>query len=281
MRIDPIMPRPRRATLLAAAADFSAQVDWGHAAEGVEWESLVEATSGTWPRSTDGTLSKTEARRVNGASALANGSALPFTIYAHDGADFYVGDADRFAEYARATLEAVTPDRVEEVFWTGNVRGVASQTGITDLTSGQVLTDSGTNSVIPTLWALHDQIRLTSSIDGEVTFHAPEAMFGPVMAMNVLDKDVRPDGSIVWRYGGNPFVFGAGYSNVGPGATAATSGYAWLAVSGPVEYALRPDVRILGHTASRLNQVRVLAERDAFVRFDSASVWCAQAEIWG
>lgn len=278
MRINPIFPRPRRATLLAASADFSSEVDWQHVFEGVEWESLVEASSGTWPRETNGTVSKREARRVNG-TALANGSALPFTIYGADGADFYVGDAARYEEYAKATLEAVTPDRIEEVFWTGNVRGAAYQTGVVDLSSGHILSGSGTNTIIPTLWALHDQIRLTSGIDGEVTFHAPEAMFGPVMRLGVLEKDVRPDGGIVWRYGDNPFVFGAGYTNTGPGSLAATSGYGWLAVSGPVEFAMRPDVRVLGHTASRHNQVRIIAERDALVRFDGDPVWCAQAEI--
>lgn len=279
MRIDPIMPRPRRATLLAASTDFSGQVDWTHAAEGVEWESLAEATSGTWPRSTDGIVTKTSARRVNG-TALANGRSLPFTIYGRDGADFYIGESDNYEAYARATLEAVTPDKVEEVFWTGLVRGAAYQTGITTLTSAQVLTGSGTNTIVPTLWALLDQIRLTSGIDGEVTFHAPEAMFAPVRALNILDRDDGPDG-VVWRFGDNPFVFGAGYTNTGPGAVAATSGYGWLAVSGPVEYALRPDVRVLAQTSSRLDQHRVVAERDAFVRFDSAPVWCAQAEIGG
>lgn len=278
MRIDPIMPRPRRATLLAASTDFTGQVDWAHAAEGVEWESLAEATSGTWPRSTDGTVSKTEARRVNGASALATGRSLPFTIYARDGADFDVSDRDRWERYARATLDAVTPDKVEEVFWTGLVRGAAYQTGITGLTGAQVLTGSGTNTILPTVWALLDQIRLTSGIDGQVTIHSPEALFPVVRALNVLDREESADG-VVWRLGDNPWVFGAGYTNVGPGATTATSGYAWIAVSGPVEYALRPEVRIAAFTASRLNQHRVLAERDAFVRFDSAPIWCAQAEI--
>ena len=278
MRIDPIVPRPRRATLVAAAADFTGQVDWTHAAEGVEWESLAEATSGTWPRSTDGTVSKTEARRVNGASALATGSALPFTVYGHDGADFDVSDAERWERYARAVLAAALPDRIEEVFWTGNVRGAAYQTGITDLGAGQILSGSGTNDIVPTLWALLDQIRITSGVKGTLTIHSPEAAFAAAKNLNLIERENTPAGP-VWMFNEHQWVFGAGYTNVGPAATAATSGNVWLAVTGPVEVAVNPTVRIASFTASRLNRVRVLAEQDAFVRVDTAPIWCAEAVL--
>lgn len=276
MRIDPIVPRPRRATLLAAAADFTPQVRWQYAAEGVEWESLAEQASGTWPRSTGGSSSKTEARRVNGASALANGSALPFTVYVHEGADFDVSDQERYVRFARAGLAAVLPDQIESVFWTGNVNGAAYQTGITDLGAGHILSGSGTNDIVPTLWALLNQIRVTSGIKGTLTIHSPEAAFAAVKSLNLIERENTPAGP-VWMFNEHPWVFGAGYTNVGPAATAATSGNVWIAVTGPVEVAVNPEVRVMPVTSSRLNQQRVLAEQDAFVRFDTASVWCAEA----
>lgn len=203
-------------------------------------------------------------------------------------------DVDKAAE---ALTEAHAAYSVARALWLGEGYGAADTTptlrnSAVDVTPGGAAVDL--DDAVATVLGAYEQ---GTGGNGAATVHIPGIMF--VGALGGLPGGGRvcwPEGqqyrgalgSLVSPGPGYPWgASTAGADGYGPqtdvGPPALYAGNAedevWVYVTGPVEYALSPIIRLSPTPGlqQRRNVHEVIAERQAVVRFDPCSVWACRA----
>jgi len=177
-------------------------------------------------------------------------------------------DEERHVADRTAELEALVPAQIARQLWSGYE--VPSNTSLVgdavDLSGGGVNTTDFLSGVGILLEAY-----ATVGQSGFPTLHVPELLHG-VMAKHVQVTDT---GLIYGPSRTSLVSVGPGYDGrTGPGGLVAPDGYAWMFVSGPVEYAIDARTRVLKEQANaRTNLWAARFQRTCLVRIEDCGIF--------
>lgn len=199
----------------------------------------------------------------------------PFVIYYPEGCSILSMQSPEYMGRARRGLTAHESHALAFELAHGTLN-ISLQSEAVDSSSSPI------NAIPETLAGLIEDMQ-ACGYDGDVWFHAPGKLLPLFLQQNLLEER-----NGVFYVGNHIVIFDAGTGNIGPdnaidedlAGVEPPAGSAWIYASGPVEVALG-EVRELdapqaGFAACR-NDVYVVAERPALVRFDNCCVFAALA----